>query len=490
MKKAARLVFAAVLAVVVAACGSRSPAPEPTGSTSSPASSPALSDTPPSILLVTLDTTRADAMGFESGAQTTPALDALAARGVRFAHAYATAPVTLPSHASMLTGLYPYEHGVRENSRYLAADHERLAERLTGAGYRTASVVSGFPLAGQFGLARGFEHYDDDFGIGAVERPADATTDRALERIRSTGSAPLFLWVHYYDPHEPYAPPEPFASEHPGDPYLGEIAFMDSEVGRLVDGFETRFRATGTRILVAGDHGEARGDHGEELHGNLLYQGVMRVPLIVVGDGTGDGNGGAIEPGSRSEPVSVRRVFDTVLEWSGTPRSHDLLEGPSEVVLGEAMKPFLQYGWQPQVMAVLGVTKAIRSGELEIYDLSTDPGESHNLVRDTRLEPKLGRALAAYPVLQKTAEPESSDTEPSRTDRERLAALGYVGWQGAPALQDNAPSPKDMTHLFAALDRGSAQFVRREYAEAITTFEKVLKQDPRNLMVSVRLAVA
>ncbi len=446
---------------------------------------PAGPDAHPSVLLVTLDTTRADAMGYESGSEATPGLDALAARGVRFTHAYATAPITLPSHTSMLTGLYPYEHGIRENSRHLSPDHGLLAERMSELGYQAMAVVSGFPLAARFGLARGFEHYDDDFGQSGVERRADATTDRALEAIRASRDSPLFLWVHYYDPHEPYAPPEPYASEYPDDPYLGEIAFMDSAVARLVEAFEVRFGERGFRVLVAGDHGEGLGDHGERLHGNLLYQGVMRVPLVIAGTG--------IAPGVRTDPVGVRRVFDTILEWAGVARPHDLLAGEREVVLAEAMKPFLQYGWQPQVMAIHGRTKAIRSGGIEIYDLVNDPQETDDLAGRQRLEPELGRALAAYPfdpAFDPATGAVASGPGLAAEERKRLAALGYVDWQGTPSLQENAPSPRDMTHLFAALDAGSASFVRGEYDDAIETFEGVLEQDPGNLMVSLRLAAA
>ena len=167
-------------------------------------------DTPrPSILLVTLDTTRADSMGFESDAVETPTLDGLAARGVRFSQAWTTVPMTLPAHTSMLTGLYPAEHGIRENSRFLDDDRTLLAERLRDAGYATAAFVSGYPLKRRFGLARGFDHYDDDMGKGNAERAAGPTTQRALKYLEAKARGPVFVWVHYFDPHDPYVPPEP-----------------------------------------------------------------------------------------------------------------------------------------------------------------------------------------------------------------------------------------------------------------------------------------
>ncbi len=486
----------AALGLSLAAC---SPAPpEP----AAPATAPA----PPSILLLTLDTTRADALGFESGRATTPNLDALAGRGVAFSQAYSTVPTTLPAHASMMTGLYPADHGVHENARLLDPGRPLLAGRLRELGYATAAFVSGFPLAAKFGLAEGFEHYDDDFGPklaspgrgSGEERRADRTTDRALAYLKDA-ERPLFLWVHYFDAHEPYDPPEPFRSEYPADPYLGEIAYMDRELGRLLGAFEARDWEGGHKILVAGDHGEGLGDHGETFHGNLLYQGVMRVPLIVAGTG--------IAAESRSEPVSIRQISATVRTWAGDRASageqpHSLLSGASEIVLGEAMKPFLQYGWRPQVMAVRGRLKVIRSGEVEIYDLAADPAEVKDLAGSLEIDPELRRALRAYPLPESTppesTPPESTPPESnpgggdtlSREDRERLASLGYVDWEGRAPLREDAPSPKDMSHLFADLDLGSGLFVQRRYEQASSVFERVLEQDPQNLMVCLRLAVA
>ncbi len=435
---------------------------------------------PPSILLVTLDTTRADAVGPEAAAVETPSLDALAARGARFHQAYTTAPMTLPAHASMLTGLYPAEHGVHENARHLGPGHPLVAERLRAAGYMTAAFVSGLPLDRQFGLARGFDLYDDELAPGEAERRAGETTDRALAFLGGGARAPLFLWVHYFDPHEPYEPPEPFRSRYPESPYLGEIAYMDRELGRLVEAFEGRPGGGGSRILVAGDHGEGLGEHGETLHGNLLYQGVMRVPLIVAGDGIG--------PAEIRRPVSVRQVAETVLHWAGLEGGGGLLAGEPAPVLGEAMKPYLQYGWQPQVMAVSGPLKAIRAGGLEVYDVVADPAEAQDLAGRVRLEPAVARALSEYPLPRPA--PDDPAEALSREARERLASLGYVGSGGRPALQPDAPSPRRMTALFADLDRGSALFVRQEYERAIPVFAGVLERDPGNLMVALRLAVA
>lgn len=476
-RRAARsAALAAALVGLLAACGAGGPREEPAGGAADAAAT-----TRPSILLVTLDTTRADSIGPDADGVETPAFDALAARGRRFAHAYTTAPETLPAHASMLTGLTPAEHGVHENARRLAADHPLLAERLAALGYMTAAFVSGFPLDGRFGLARGFTVYDDAMGAGGTERRADATTDRALAWLAAAPPEPLFLWVHYYDPHEPYAPPQPFAERYAADPYLGEIAFMDGELGRLVAAFEERAAGRPVRLAVTADHGEGLGEHGEAFHGNLLYQGVMRVPLVLAGDG--------VPAGVVDEPVSVRRLYDTLLAWAGAEAPRTLLRGGAELVVGEAMKPYLQYGWQPQVMALSGRLKAIRSGDLEVYDVVADPQETEDLAGRTALPPELRRALADYPrpdAVETSTPADRLDDE----ERRKLASLGYTAASARPALRPGAPSPREMTHLFRDLDVASGLFVRGEYAAAIPVLERILRGDPGNPAALLRLAVA
>jgi arylsulfatase A-like enzyme/tetratricopeptide (TPR) repeat protein len=432
----------------------------------------------PPLLLVTLDTTRADALAPEADAAATPAFAALAARGLRFSQAYSTAPTTTPAHASMLTGLYPTGHGVHENGRRLADRIPLVTERLRELGYRTAAFVSGYPLERQFGLARGFEVYDDEFGAGRVERGSRETTDRALARLAAPGNGPVFLWVHYYDPHDPYAPPEPFRSRFPNDPYQGEVAAMDHDLGRLVAAFERVAAMRGGRILIVGDHGEGRGDHGEMLHGNLLYQGVMRVPLVLVGPG--------IEAGVRSDPVSVRQIHATLLGWAGDQADGGLLEAVSGPVLAEAMQPSLNYRWQPQVMAVAGRYKLIRSGRLELYDVVDDLGEKHDLAASRTPDPVLAQAVADYPLPARgTGAPAVGEEE-----RKRLASLGYIASGEAPrSVPAAAPRAADMTHVFADLDAAAGAFGNERYASAAPIFERILERDPGNLMVAVQLAV-
>ena len=439
-------------------------------------------DQRPSILLVTLDTTRADSIGPDAVGVDTPAFNALAARGRRFLQAYATVPETLPSHLSMMTGLYPAGHGIRENGRAFPSTHTVLAEALQQNGYGTAAFVSAFVLARRFGVARGFEVYDDELPQGTVERSAKVTTDHAIAHLARTTSQPQFIWVHYFDPHTPYAPPEPYRSRHRERPYLGEIEAMDTELGRLVSAFESAVARVGglPAIIVASDHGEGLGDHGEIQHGNLLYQPTMHVPLVIVGPG--------VEPGASPAPVSTRRVYHTVIDWAGLASADSLRRSSEEVVLGEAMKPFLSYGWQPQIMAVEGSRKAILAGTLETYDLAADPREERNLGAGTNLPESVRTALDEYPVPvpgeNRTVEGLSEEA------RRNLASLGYVSGTATPVVRKDAPRPADMTELFPVIDEASTLFVQERFEEAIPLFERILATDALNLDAALRLATS
>jgi len=388
-------------------------------------------------------------------------------RGVYFRQAYTAVPQTLPAHVTMLTGIYPAAHGVHENARPLAGDHPTIAEKLRASGYHTAAFVSAFALARRFGVARGFEVFDDDFGERA-ERPANETTDRALAWLAQQKNEPFFLWVHYYDPHYPYTPPEPYRTRFAKQPYQGEVAFMDSEVGRL-----TAALKGSVAIVVAGDHGEGLGDHGESQHGNLLYQSTMHVPLLLIARG--------VKSGTTDVPVSTRRVFDMILN-AGAPSAE-------KVIAGEAMKPFLDYGWQPQVMAVEGRQKTILAGTTEVYDVIADPGETHNLAAQASLSREVRATLHGYPVpsLQDAA---TSAANLSDEERRQLAALGYVNSTVKPVVRADAPRPADMTALLPLLDKSSGLFVRERYAEVIPLLEEILKKDPHNLDAALHLATA
>lgn len=459
------------LSVLASACGRGEVAP-----TSAPR---------PSILLVTLDTTRADVVGPGAVGISTPAFNAVAASGRHFTQAYATAPETLPSHASIFTGLYPAGHGIHENGRFLSASQPLLAERLQSAGYRTAAFVSAFVLARRFGLARGFQTYDDELERGAAERSSAVTTDRAVTYLQTADQTPLFLWVHYFDPHTPYRPPADLQSQFAAKPYLGEVAAMDRQLGRLVDAFQTRSAAQRlpSAILVVGDHGEGLGDHGEQQHGNLLYQSTMRVPLAIAGPD--------VAAASVDRAVSIRRVYHTILDWAGIDGQKSLRHTTSdEVVLGEAMKPYLEYGWQPQIMAVAGREKAILAGRTEVYDIVADPGETRNLGSGANISAALRKALDEYPVPTPGRAKGSTPEILSEDARRSLASLGYVGATATPVVRKAAPRPADMVGLFDVLDRASGLFVAERYSEAIPLLKQIEREDPHNLDAVLRLATA
>jgi arylsulfatase A-like enzyme/Tfp pilus assembly protein PilF len=471
MTTAERICFGAVIAMVAAAACGRANVTAPPSAR-------------PSILLVTLDTTRADVVGPDASGVSTPSFNAVAARGRWFRHAYATAPETLPSHSSIMTGLYPAGHGVHENGRFLAGQPV-LAERLQQAGYRTAAFVSSFVLARRFGLARGFETYDDELTKGHVERSSSETTDRAIAYLDASAKGPVFLWVHYFDPHTPYSPPEPQRTQFAAQPYLGEVAVMDQQLGRLVDAFEKRSAShrLPAALVVAGDHGEGLGDHGELQHGNLLYQSTMRVPLAMAGPG--------VATGTVETPVSTRRIFHTVLDWAGLDGSGSLRASAGEdVVLGEAMKPFLEYGWQPQIMAVAGSAKAIFAGTTETYDLAADPNETRNLGSGANLPAAIRKALDDYPVPSPDAAQRSGSENLTAEAKRNLASLGYVSASATPVVRKDAPRPTDMVRLFEVLERASALFVQERYADAIPLLRQIEAEDPHNLDAVLRLATA
>lgn len=417
----------------------------------------------------------------------TPAFDAVAMRGRLFRQAYATAPETLPSHASMMTGLYPAGHGVHENARAIADGRVVAAERLKQSGYATAAFVSSFVLARQFGLAQGFDVYDDYRPSNTVERASRDTTDRALAYLQQapTGT-PVFVWVHYFDPHTPYAPPEPFASRLRAPParaaYLGEIAAMDEQLGRLVQAFEQHASRRGAppAIVIAADHGEGLGDHGESTHGHLLYQSTMHVPMVMAGPG--------VAHGIEDAPVSTRRIFHTLLDWAGLGAEQSLRGSTNEVVLGEAMKPYLEYGWQPQIMAIEGRQKAIFAGRTEVFDIVADPGERRDSGAGGNVPPGIRKALDDYPVPVPGASraPENLSAEAQRN----LASLGYVSASAAPVVRRDAPRPVDMVSLFDDIERASTLFVREQYAQAIPVLQGILAKDSHNLDAALRLATS
>jgi len=422
-----------------------------------------VADPPINVLLITVDTLRADALGsYGNTRAATPWMDRLAAGGVRFQAAHAHAVVTLPSHASILSGVYPQDHGVRDNAGFRFPDTTpTLATALAARGYATGAFISAFPLDSRFGLARGFAVYDDRF-IDASPRPpmleqerAGAATVAAARRwLDAHAGERTFCWVHLYEPHAPYAPPEPFASRFRDDPYAGEVAAADAALEPLLRPILDAGAAGHTIVVLTADHGEALGDHGEATHGVFAYESTLRVPLIVYAP-------------ARLRPAVVAGggrhvdVLPTVLEALDVPlpgpvRGHSLLAaagggaaGPPEASYFESLSPAFNRGWAPLRGIVRGDLKYIELPIPELYDLRADAREAHNLI-DTRAAD--ARALREALAAAGGAAAERGGVQESAEARARLESLGYAA-RGLPlrGRYDERDDPKRLIGLDAKL---------------------------------------
>jgi arylsulfatase A-like enzyme len=483
-------VFVAGLVVSLSACNrietreTGPPRPTPTG---------------PSVLLVTVDTLRADRVGaYGAGDARTPTLDKLARQGVRFQTAIAVTPITLPSHASILTGLYPPRHGVRHNGIYrLEAGIETLAERLRAAGYSTAAVVGAYVLARRFGLDQGFDLYDDRMSSkralagGYLERTAGAVTDRALQWLDAT-SRPFFLWVHYYDPHAEYAPPPPFAARFPDRPYQGEIAYVDSELGRLIDALRASGRLEDTLVVVTSDHGESLGEHGEAFHSYTLYDATLAVPLILRGPGIPAGRavGGVVSGVDVAPTVLALLGVAALREADG--RDLSLLwqtgaDPPSGAAYAETLATEIDHGWSPLFAIRSPRHHYVRAPRPELYAVRDDPSELRNLLEGAS-EPAspvatdLARRIDAVLERERRREPEALDAK----TRERLAALGYaIPAQPAPRT---GLDPKDGLSWMSHYDEAHRAVEAHQLERARKLLEEMLEAVPSSALAHSFLA--
>jgi arylsulfatase A-like enzyme len=462
------------------------------------------------VLLVTLDTLRSDRVGcYGYKGVETPALDALAAGGVRFANVVSPVPMTLPAHASILTGGYPSRHGVRDNGTYRLTDtHETLAERLKAQGYVTAAFIGAFVLDHRYGTAQGFDTYQDEFAPGSEgsrhqqlnpERRADEVVDSALawfdgQRVARSGH-PYFVWVHLFDPHAPYMPPEPYRTRYARDPYDGEVAWTDHQVGRLLEALRARGALDRTLVVAVGDHGEGLGDHGESTHSLLIYESAMSVPLLLYA------------PQSITRPVvvadrvvSLVDIVPTILDGLGLPAGgYDgvslLRDAPENRVLYmETLAPQLNHGWSALYGVRRGQLKYIQAPTPELYDLNADPREARNLAS---ARPEDAATLADELALIANSMPESAAAAVIEVDteaRRKLEALGYLG-PGAASTDAQAtgppPDPKVMIGRFDAdLRRASGLIAARRAEEAIPLVQSLLARSPGDVSLWSLLSAA
>jgi arylsulfatase A-like enzyme/Tfp pilus assembly protein PilF len=435
---------------------------------------------PSSVLLVTIDTLRADRVGAYGGpAGLTPNLDALARAGAVFGEALASVPLTLPSHATILSGLEPTRHGVHDNGTYVFPDvHQTLATRLKARGYATGAFVGAYVLDRRFGLARGFDAYDDAIerrGEGASalesERRGEAVAGAAADWIaRQPG--PFFAWAHLYDPHAPYDPPPAHRAE--GRPlYDGEVAYADACVGRIVDAARKR---AGERLIVVvlADHGEALGEHGESTHGFFLYQPTLRIPMIVAGPG--------VSAGRRADGLArTADVMPTVLRLAGLDvpaglDGVDALGARARESYAETIYP-QTLGWSALHAYRVGSMKFVAAPRPELYDLAADPGEATNLAASRPAEAeRLAASLAAMRAREVAAAPRASDPEVA----ERLRALGYVTGTSEAPEAGTAADPKDKVGSWSRFQQATAAEANGDRAAAVAALRGLVAEEPSN----------
>jgi choline-sulfatase len=458
-----------------------------------------------SLLLITVDTTRADRLEpYGARDVETPVMTQLAAESVLFEQALAVAPITLVAHASLLTGLHPPRHGVRNNGTHFAAEKlELLSETLRARGFRTGAVVSASVLEARYGLSQGFEHYDDDLSDGrdrhprvVADRPAEFTVDRARRWLDGLGPRERFLlWVHFYDPHANYAPPPPYRERYRERPYDGEIAYMDREIGRLLE----HPRLAGAEDVVTaliGDHGESLGEHGESSHAILAYQSTLHVPFLLRIPG--------LPGGIRvAEPVSQVDLAPTLLDLLSLPVPPNLdggsllplLEGrtPSRTAPGalyaETYLPFYTYGWAKLRAVRDGRWKLIDAPTPELYDLERDPRELTNLhQRRSEIARDLRQRLDTF--LEQTGDPEREQTMTLDSETaEQLRQLGYLAVGSEPPRRDgDRPNPMEVVGVHASLQRAHQLQRNRLYDQARSQLDSVLERDPGNLAAHLDLA--
>ena len=448
----------------------------------------------PNILLITIDTLRADRVGaYGYTAAHTPALDRLAAEGVRFADATAHAVLTLPSHAAILTGRYPAAYGIRLNGMgALPPEATTLAERLKSAGYRTGAVVASAVLGEAYGLDQGFDEYDDRIAVQAsdtvaladLQRPADQVTAAARKWIAGQKGS-WFLWAHYYDPHLPYAAPAKYAALAAGRPYDGEVAFVDSEIAALL-GSVDRQR---TIVVVTADHGEALGEHGEPDHGFFLYDATLSVPLIIAGPG--------IKPRVVSEQVRHVDLPATIVDLAGLANARiagedgeslsPLVKGGSRqevpLSIAESWYPRLHFGWSELRSARQGDWKFVAAPKPELYDLRNDRGETKNVAAGkSEVGGRLAAELARVTERFKQARPARNE-QPDPATIQRLQSLGYLGSFSPAASGDANADPKDHVAQYreyrTTFSRALALLGKGQHADAVTVLQQLVKMNVR-----------
>ncbi len=455
------------------------------------------------VVLVTIDTLRADRLSCYGSTQVkTPILDRIASEGVLFSNAASTVPFTLPAHSSIMTGTYPPWHGVRENVGFtLAEGTPTIAEELEASGRLTAGFVSAFVLDERWGIGRGFGHYFDDFDLDAMEtanlssvqRPGEETIAEAIRWLdagqNDQPGTPFFLWLHLYDPHDPYTPPEPYKSEYPAHPYDGEVAYTDAILGRFIEALESRGVLDKSLLILTADHGEGLGDHKEAFHGYFVYETTIHVPLILRFPAAM--HSGQVVDSAVSHVDLLPTILDAVQlpvpegvhGTSLLPMITGQASGPEREVYSESFYPLLHYGWSPLRSIRTDRYKLIDVPRPELFDLTEDRGEANDLSGEELqvLAELEGRLDLLRPLIESDA---PSDQKPGDLDQEtidRLRALGYMAGSGVVTVheEDDRPraDPKDKIGLHQMIMAAQSRMGRGEVGASKRLLEKVLSQD-------------
>jgi arylsulfatase A-like enzyme/Flp pilus assembly protein TadD len=451
------------------------------------------------IVIFSIDTLRADRLpAYGYSAISTPHIDRLVADGVLFETAYSHSPQTLPAHTSLLSGLLPFEHGVRDNIGFTAKSSERFLQRaFKDRGYSTAGFVSSYVLREQTGISQGFDIYDDelppaspDKPLGDLQRPGFETVAAAIRWIDRQSSSKFLLFVHIYEPHTPYSPPQRFAA---GNPYDGEVQYSDEIAGQLVDHLRSKGLYDDATIVLLSDHGEGLGDHGEAEHGIFLYRETIRVPLVVKLPGSANG-------GRRiTQVVQHIDIPPTLLDLAGAPidgwrgRSlRPLLDGSAPVaeasVYSESLSARYHFGWSELYALGDDRYRLIRAPRDELYDVQQDPGEK-NSIADERPQARAAMRRALDAIIANA--PVDAPGAVSAEDRRKLAALGYVGTGAGASLAlpgDKLPDPKDKIGVLQKYKRATDLAGRGQYAEAIAIYRDLLLEEPSMTDVWLQLA--
>jgi arylsulfatase A-like enzyme/Flp pilus assembly protein TadD len=480
--------------------------------------------TPPNVILITIDTVRADHLGCYGYSKIqTPTLDALAHDGILFNRAISQVPLTWPSHTAILTGTYPFQNGVQDfTGQPLDPQFRSVAQAFKKNGYATGAVVSAYVLDRVWGLARGFDFYDDAFApetfqqkdLGLVDRKADPSVTHALRwltrgRQQGTRPRPFFLWLHLYDPHSPYDPPEPYRTEYRDHPYDGEIAYTDHELERLITWLKRNQLYDRTLIVVVSDHGESLGEHGESEHGYFVYNSTVRIPLIMKPPA-----GSGFPPGHISRPVETTSVAPTLLQLAGLKdeiqkqfTSSPLFEQSKlrqarpeqkseddQPAYSETFYTFNSFGWSPLHSLETARYHYIDAPRPELYELAADPDEKNNLAsQQTATVAVLKEKLQA--LLRRNPFKASSSINGGVTAdaAEKLRALGYVAYHSPippEAIAAGLPDPKDKLAEFNTILAAQDAFRLRNFASGEALLEKIQQQDPQMYIVPFMLGQA